>query len=190
VERGIEFEPLSDDRDEHVGADGDPYLRVDGVFRGAEEGLDSQVLLDPTKEQLDLPAGTIELNDGHCGQSEAIGQEDQSFPTDRICESNPSKLTGIVPRTELAREDDDLIADETARAINLSRITTLGFGVRTRTRNEERACLANSPEPREVEIGPVEHIVSAGLDNELIEYADVVYSALANRQKGWNWASY
>ncbi len=39
-------------------------LGLDRVLGGAEEALDAQVLLDPLKEQLDLPAAFVELRDG------------------------------------------------------------------------------------------------------------------------------
>ena len=47
---------LLDDGDEHVGADWAPDLRLHRVLAGAQKLLDSQMLLDPFEEQLDLPA--------------------------------------------------------------------------------------------------------------------------------------
>ena len=49
-------EALFDDGNEDVDRHGDPDLRFDGVFGGAEERLDAQVLLDPFEEQFHLPA--------------------------------------------------------------------------------------------------------------------------------------
>ena len=37
-------------------AEGNPYLREHRVFRGAKEGLDPQILLDPFEELLNLPS--------------------------------------------------------------------------------------------------------------------------------------
>ena len=45
-----QFQALHGNRDQHIGADRDPDLCLDGVLAGAKEGLDSKVLLDP-----DLP---------------------------------------------------------------------------------------------------------------------------------------
>jgi hypothetical protein len=51
VEIGLEIEALSDDRHQDVDRDGDPYLGFDGVFGGAEERFDPQVLFDPFEKQ-------------------------------------------------------------------------------------------------------------------------------------------
>ena len=50
--------------EQQIDANGNPDLGHDSVFRGAEEGLDLQVLLDPFEEQFDLPAGLVDLRDG------------------------------------------------------------------------------------------------------------------------------
>ncbi len=42
---------LLDDSDEHVGGHGAPDLRLHRVLTGAQEFLDSQVLLEPLEEQ-------------------------------------------------------------------------------------------------------------------------------------------
>jgi hypothetical protein len=47
---------ILEDGEEGVGGYGIPALRLHGVLARAEEGLDSQVLLDPLEEQFDLPA--------------------------------------------------------------------------------------------------------------------------------------
>src|SRR3990170_3669145 len=56
------FDPqfLFDDGDEHVDADRDPDLRLHGVVGRAVESFDSQMLLDPFEEQLDLPTALVE----------------------------------------------------------------------------------------------------------------------------------
>lgn len=55
MQRTIEIEPFLDNRYPHVGSDGNPYLTLDGVLRGAEEALDAKVLLDPLEKQSHLP---------------------------------------------------------------------------------------------------------------------------------------
>ena len=44
----------------HVNRDSHPDLSLHSVFAGTVKGLDPEMLLDPLKEQLDLPAGLIE----------------------------------------------------------------------------------------------------------------------------------
>ena len=52
----IQFQTLFDDGDQHVRGDRSPYLRLDRVFGGPKERLDTQMRFDPFEEQLDLPA--------------------------------------------------------------------------------------------------------------------------------------
>ena len=68
---------LLDDGDEHVGGHGAPDLRLHRVLAGAQEFLDSQVLLDPLEEQLHLPAILVQRSDGQRRQRRVVGQEDQ-----------------------------------------------------------------------------------------------------------------
>ncbi len=48
-------------------------LAQHGVFRVADEGLDPEVLFDPTEENLDLPALFIDIGDGPGREFEVIG---------------------------------------------------------------------------------------------------------------------
>ena len=50
-----QMQSFFDDRDQHVGGNGDPDLCFDRILAGTEERFDSQVLLDSFEEQLDLP---------------------------------------------------------------------------------------------------------------------------------------
>ena len=46
-----------------------------GVLGVADEGLDLQILLDPAKEYLDLPALLVDIGDGLGYQPEVVGKE-------------------------------------------------------------------------------------------------------------------
>ena len=56
VERMAAFGLEPDERHEQEVDHGGPDLGQDGVFRGAEERLDFQVLLDPLEERFNLPS--------------------------------------------------------------------------------------------------------------------------------------
>ena len=53
-----------------------PNLRLDGVFAGADEGLDLEVLLQRLEEQFDLPAEPVDAGEGAGRQTPLIGQQD------------------------------------------------------------------------------------------------------------------
>jgi hypothetical protein len=48
----IEFQGFLHDGDEDVNGNGDPDLSLHGVFCGAIEGLDPEMLLDPFEKQI------------------------------------------------------------------------------------------------------------------------------------------
>ncbi len=52
----IQFQTLFDDGDQQVRGDRSPYLRLDRIFCCPKDRLDTQILFDPFKVQLDLPA--------------------------------------------------------------------------------------------------------------------------------------
>lgn len=60
----VEIQVFFDDSYEDVNGDSDPDLSLYGVFCGAIESLDPEMLLDPFEKQLHLPSAAIEI--GNC----------------------------------------------------------------------------------------------------------------------------
>ena len=50
----------------HINGDGDPDLALHRIFRCAIKRFDSQMLLDPFEEQLDLPTTLVKSGDDLC----------------------------------------------------------------------------------------------------------------------------
>ena len=75
MQRSGQIQRLLEDRDEHIDRHSDPDLGFDDVLRSAEEVFVTQMLLDPFKEPLNLPAEAIQLADGGGVQFEVVGQE-------------------------------------------------------------------------------------------------------------------
>ena len=61
--------------DQHIGANHNPDLRLHGVLAGAQKRLDAQVLLDPFKEQLELPTLPVQVGNKFWFQGEIVGQK-------------------------------------------------------------------------------------------------------------------
>ena len=97
VETELAVEPFPDDGHENVDGDRDPDLALHGVLRGAEEGLDPKVLLDPFEKKFDLPPGLAGLGDRHRRQVEVVGEEHQFLAVPGIAKLDPAQLAGIVP---------------------------------------------------------------------------------------------
>ena len=59
----VQFEVMFKDGDKAVGDDGDVNLYPHGILAVAPETFDSEMLLDPFEEKLDLPAVTFPTAD-------------------------------------------------------------------------------------------------------------------------------
>jgi hypothetical protein len=57
----LQPEPLANDGDKHVDRDGDPDLGLHGILAGAEECLDSQMMLDPFEEELSADSMAVRI---------------------------------------------------------------------------------------------------------------------------------
>jgi hypothetical protein len=67
-----ELEITKQEIDDEGGID----LGQHGVFRVSDEGLELQVLLDESEENLDLPAFFVDIGDGLGRQLEMVGEKD------------------------------------------------------------------------------------------------------------------
>jgi len=94
VEACDEPEALPDNRDEHVGSNGDPDLRLDRVRAGAEERLDPRVLLDPLEEQLRLSAAAIGVGDDERRQREVVVREGRGLGSLGVGEADAPNRSG------------------------------------------------------------------------------------------------
>jgi len=115
-------EALFDNGDEHVHGNGAPELGLDGVLGGPVEGLDPQVLLEPTEEEFHLPAALLELGDGQRGQGEVVGEEDEPAAVFRIEVANPPEAFRVALVAGEAEVPDDLIGGDPARPVDRPRI--------------------------------------------------------------------
>src|SRR4030043_1229800 len=68
----FEIEFFLDNGDQHVHADRDPYLGLDGVDGRAKKRLDTQILLDPFEEEFYLPAAFVKFGNDQCRQCKVV----------------------------------------------------------------------------------------------------------------------
>lgn len=65
-----------DECQQQIDAHGNPDLSHHGIFAGAQKRFDLEVLLDPFKKQLHLPALFINGSNGLRGQLDVVGDKD------------------------------------------------------------------------------------------------------------------
>src|SRR6516225_10714586 len=86
-------------------------LLVSSGFPSPIEPLDPQVLFDPRKKQLDIPAIFIESTDGCSRQHALVGKKQQRLAGLWVLESDAPQMLRIVLARLDAREHDGLITD-------------------------------------------------------------------------------
>ena len=70
-------------------------LRHDSVFAGSKKALDFEILLDPFKEDFDLPALFVNSGNARRRQFEVVGNEAICFSGRFIQELNQPQFAGI-----------------------------------------------------------------------------------------------
>ena len=91
----IQMQTFLGNGDQHVGEYGNPNLRLHRVLAGAKEHIDAQMLLDPFKEQLHLPALALQSGNQFCAQGKVVGPKHQSF-SGLVLDHHPAQRGRIV----------------------------------------------------------------------------------------------
>lgn len=172
--------------DQHIGADRDPYLRLDSVLAGTKEGLDPQMLLDPLEEQLDLPSLSIQVGNHGGFEREIVGQKGQALAL-VVSYNDSTQSIGVVLAGVVNSQHANLIAKHIGGgAIDRLGVTVFELCVRFGSGDKERAALMDGIKPGVVEVATIQQVVSTRLDQQLVERVDLVSLAVAEVDKGWN----
>ena len=141
-------------------------MSLDRVLGSAKEEFDTKMLLDPFEKQLDLPPASIEFGDGDRGQEKIVGQENQSFASLGVFESNAAQWrVEVLARVETGKHDG-LIADQASAAVDGMRIAALGFEIGFGAGHKETARFVKAMKPLEVDISSVHDVEGAGLGQQ------------------------
>src|SRR5574343_722857 len=171
---------LLDDSDEHVGGHGAPDLRLHGVLAGAQESLDTQVLLDPFEEQLDLPATFVERGNRQGGQRRVVGQKDQRLARFGVFESDAPQVLGVLLGRVMTVENHALVANDACAAVDGIGVHASSVHARFGSGDEECASLMQGIQASKVDISTIHHVKGARIDRQDVEYVDVVEFAVAD----------
>src|SRR3990167_7412227 len=184
VQRMLQIQPLLHDRDQHIGGDGDPQLRLHGVLGRAQEGLDPQVLLDPFEEQLHLPALLVQGTDRERGQRQFVGQELECLARLGVDEGDATQWFWISLARVDSGEADMVIADQPGACVHGKVLNQPGLHVALGAGHKESPGCVQTVQPGEVHVGLVHHVKRANLDVALlaqeIEHVDIVHQAIAD----------
>ena len=113
----MDLQFFSDYGHQDIDADRDPNLCLDGVGRGTEERLDSQVLLDPFEEQFHRPSALIQLGDCKGRQGEVISQKDEALTFLRIKETDAPERGRVEILCLITCQADNMVAAKSGCSI-------------------------------------------------------------------------
>src|SRR3974390_2803303 len=136
------------------------------------------MLLDPLKEEFNLPAALIEGADGRGWQAELVGEENECLGGFGIAEAYPAQMLWIALGGVMTAECDGLIADDAGCAVNWGRVDAVGIHIRFGARDEERAGQMHTVKPAEIDVAAIHDIDGASLGEQQIECVDVVELAV------------
>ena len=104
-----------DDGNQHISANRNPDLRLHRDLAGAQECLDTQVLLDPFEAQLHLPALAIHVDNEFGLQAEVVGQKRDALAS-FVLDHHPAQSSGVVLAGIKHREYANLVAQDVGGA--------------------------------------------------------------------------
>ena len=167
------FPSVSCDGQEQVGRDGDPDLSLLRVPVGAVERLDSEVLLDPHEEQLDLPTHAIQLGDREGAEREVARREVDLLAGGRVPKRDEAKMRRVIQGRGVARETDGLVADEAGRAIQRPGIDALPSHAARGPPHKDRVAGVQPVQRGEVNEAADERVDRSKLGDQNVQDSDV-----------------
>ena len=162
------------DSNQHVHREGDPDLGEHRIFGCSVEGLDSQMLFEPTEEEFDFPAATVQFGHRNGANREVVGQKRKALARFRIGELDQAQLVRIIPVCVEVDEHNGLIATKAGAAVHRPGIESTIASIALGSGDEECTQVGNAVQSCEVEIASVEDVERAGLDGKQIQGVDVV----------------
>lgn len=174
-DRAIEFEVMFDDSDETVCNDGHMDLDADGILRFAPKGLDSKVLLNPFKEELDLPSVAIQKCNIFSLEVEIVGVVGKGSLQFRSIVDDSPELRRIVGSVVLPDEADCLVSDDIVLPFKevFSR-DSLICRMPLLANDKEYTRKIDAKESRKVKVPSIKHITGKRLVCKPVHGVDIV----------------
>ena len=178
-----------DNRDQHVGGQSNPNLRLHRVLARAQERFDSQVLLDPFEKQLHLPTAFVQRRNGRRGQRQIVGQKRDPLAV-LVFDSHTAHRLRIRFAGLNQWQSTDLIEHHVrSDFVHGLRVAPLELGIALGAGYKERARCVHRIQAGEVQIPPVHQVKRARLDGQRIQHTDFVHLAIADMNEAGNIAA-
>src|SRR6185369_1432386 len=149
------------------------------------ESFDPQVLLDPLKEQFNLPALTVELSYQQGTQTEVVGQEDQTAECLGVIEAHSAQFIGILFDSVESVKRNDLVAPHASAWVHWPRSQSAITHPALGPDNEPGAGPFNGMEPLVIDVAPVHEIEGPGFVVQVVQPGDFLRFCRRNMHSGW-----
>ena len=178
-----QMKSLLQDCNQQINADSDPNLGFDGVGRCAVKGFDSQMLLDPSEEELYLPALLVNVGDGYGGNGKDIGQVDKTLLGVQVHVGHPAQGLRVGSSGFLACENNALIGTKPQRFVYFLRIEAAAPKIALGANHEESGKEIQGIKPRKVYVSTIDGDDGIFFQGENIQNVDIVYFAGSQADK-------
>ena len=155
------------------GDQGCPNLDAEGVFAGADEGLDGQVLLEGLEEQLYLPALLVDGGDGGGAELQQVGEQDDLPLVFGIPYHRAAQKAGTVRPSLEASKANDLIGEDVAILREFAFLDHFKRGVVLQAGHEENAGHAPASKQGVIDIAAIDGHNRTGIQAEGVGQFDV-----------------
>ena len=155
-----------------------PYLDLQGVGAGADEGFDAQILLERLEEELDLPAALVDLRDGGGGEAAMVGEEDQGALALLVADLDAAQEQAAFFAGQLV-EEDDLVALDGAALRDWAALQHAVIGVVLHAGDEEDSLRVECGEPVVVVVAAIKDHDGSRLEAQRAGDAALMHAAFA-----------
>ena len=166
---------MFNDTNEAVCDDSDMDLNTDGIFAFAPEGLNPEMLFDPSEEQLDLPSVFVKECNFTCLEIKVVRIVCERSLQIRSIIDNASEGNGIVAFVPASSESDRLVTKDII--LSFKKVLTI-FNLIVRMEllpdNEKGTSLFNSKESRQVKVSTVKDIAGKPLIFNPVHRVDIM----------------
>ena len=155
-------------------------MSLDCILGGAIETLDTQMLFDPFEEQLDLPATTIKIGNGQCGQIEIVGQKNQMPVVHGIVELDAAQVLRVILASFGCGQHNGLIAAQAGTLVHGARANAAKEQIGFATDDKERLRLMQREPAGEIGEAPIHDVKAARFGDQDVEHIDFVHLAVGD----------
>lgn len=174
-DRPVQLEIVFDDTNDTVGDDCNVYLDTDCILRFSPKGFDSEVLLNPFKEQLNLPSVLVQkCNILGCEVEIVCIIGKGSLEICRIVNDSPDG-NRIIPFVPLSCKSDRLVSENVVLTVKHI-FPVFDFIVRVVLLPYDKECsgLLDDEESCKVKVSSVKHIACKGFVCKPIHGVDIM----------------